>query len=254
MDLSIIIPCYNEADSLPLLKQQIVPVLERLSRQYSIELIFVDDGSTDATWDLLQEIFGGQLSFPASVVLERHPFNKGLGAALRTGFSLAQGEIAITTDSDGTYRFDEIPSLLECLTPDVDLVTGSPYHPGGKVVGVPAYRLILSRGSSLIYRALVNWEIHTYTSLFRAYRRRIYKHVPFTSDGFLAGTELLVNSILLGYRVREYPAVLTSRVTGVSKAKVIRTILAHLRYQVQILFHRLGMRSIPYLRAFRGVR
>lgn len=251
MDLSIIIPCYNEADGLPRLKQQLVPVLGQLCRRYSVELIFVDDGSTDATWDILQETFGGQQVFPCNVVLERHPFNKGLGAALRTGFSLAQGEIAITTDSDGTYRFDEIPAILKYLTPDADLVTASPYHPEGKVVGVPAYRLFLSKGSSLIYRVLVNWKIRTYTSLFRAYRRRIYKSVPFTSDGFLAGTELLVNSILLGYQVREYPAVLYSRVTGVSKAKIFRTILAHLQYQVQILFHRLGMQSIPSLRTLR---
>jgi len=252
MDLSIIIPCYNEAEGLPNLKRQIVPVLDQLSKQYSVELIFVDDGSQDDTWSILQETFGGQGDIPSRVVFERHAVNRGLGAALKTGFSAAQGEIAVTTDSDGTYRFSEIPALLEYLTPETDLVTASPYHPQGKVEGVPAYRLILSKGSSLIYRILVDWKVHTYTSLFRAYRRRVYKNVPFVSDGFLAGTELMVNSMLLGYRVREYPAALYSRVTGVSKAKILRTILAHLKYQLQILFHRLGVRHIPSLKMVHG--
>ena len=82
-----------------------------------------------------------------------------------------------------------------------------------------AYRLILSQGSSIIYRVLVSWKVHTYTSLFRAYRRKVIERVPFESNGFLAGTELLVNGMLMGYRVAEYPAVLYSRVHGTSKAK-----------------------------------
>ncbi len=146
----------------------------------------------------------------------------------------------VTTDSDGTYRYTEIPSLLSHLTVDVDVVTASPYHPAGGVAGVPGYRLVLSRGSSLIYRILVDRHVHTYTSLFRAYRRSVIEHVSFASNGFLAGTELMVKAMLAGYRVAEYPTVLYSRVYGVSKAKLARTIVAHLRFQGRVLLSRLG--------------
>ena len=109
------------------------------------------------------------------------------------------------------------------------------------MVGVPEYRIILSRGSSLIYRTLVDRRLHTYTALFRAYRRHVVKNITFESDGYLAGTELMVKAMLMGYRVTEYPAVLHSRVFGASKAKLARTVLAHLRFQSAVLLHRLHL-------------
>ena len=169
----------------------------------------------------------------------KHKINLGLGAAIRTGFNHADGDIVVTVDSDGTYEFSEIPALLACLTPGIDIVTASPYHPKGSVIGVPAQRLVLSRTSSLIYRFLVSWQIYTYTCLFRAYRSKVIKDIHFGSDGFLAGTEILVNSILKGYRVAEYPAVLHKRMYGSSKAKIAQTILSHLGFQGRVLLHRM---------------
>jgi dolichol-phosphate mannosyltransferase len=174
------------------------------------------------------------------VHFEKHRTNRGLGAAIRTGFAAAHGAVIVTTDCDGTYRFLEIPSLLARLQPGIDIVTASPYHPAGRVAGVPAYRLLLSRGASAIYRLLLGSQVHTYTALFRAYRRQVVEQVPFKSDGFLAGTELLVNAMLMGYQVAEYPAVLHTRTYGVSKAKLVRTILAHLRFQAGIAMPFLG--------------
>jgi dolichol-phosphate mannosyltransferase len=149
--------------------------------------------------------------------------------------------VIITTDSDGTYRFGEIPKLMSRMRDDVGIVTASPYHPEGGVANVPSYRLVLSRGSSLIYRTLVDPRIHTYTALFRAYRSDVINSIEFTSDGFLAVAELLVNAKLAGYRVVEHPAVLHSRVAGMSKAKLVRTIVAHIKFQLHILMRRLGV-------------
>src|SRR5205809_175854 len=84
---------------------------------------------------------------------------------------------------------------VELLRPGIDIVTASPYHPDGGVDGVAAYRLVLSRGSSLIYRLLVGSDLHTYTALFRAYRRDVVRSVEFRADGFLAVAEILVNAI-----------------------------------------------------------
>ena len=70
---------------------------------------------------------------------------------------------------------------------------------------VPAYRLFFSRGASFLYRLLVQWNLYTWTALFRAYRRDVVRTVPFASTGFLAGTEILVNAIGAGYRAAEFP-------------------------------------------------
>jgi dolichol-phosphate mannosyltransferase len=250
--LSIIIPCYNEEESLPTLPATLLPVLRDLlglpvgglEPVAAIEVIFVDDGSRDETWLLLRDIFGRLNEPQITFRFAQHATNRGLGAALRTGFDAAQGDVVVTTDSDGTYRFDTIPALLARLTPGVDIVTASPYAPGGDVANVPGYRLLLSRGSSLIYRLVVDWHIYCYTALFRAYRRHVIKRVPFASDGFLAGTELMVKAMLSGARVVEYPTVLHARAAGVSKAKLLRTMRAHLAFQRDVVLHRLGWRAL----------
>jgi dolichol-phosphate mannosyltransferase len=239
MDLSIVIPCYNEQAGVPRLRRDLLPVVAELAATRAVEVVLVDDGSQDGTWPALQLAFGSLRLPQIRFRPERHAVNRGLGAALRTGFAASSGDIVITADSDGTYDWTLLPSLLACLTPGVDLVTASPYHPDGGVAGVPAYRLLFSRGSSLLYRLLVDWRLHTYTSLLRAYRRPVIDEIAFESDGFLAGTELMVKAMLSGYRAAECPAVLRSRAAGVSKARLARTTWAHLRFLGQVGLWRL---------------
>lgn len=248
MQLSIVIPCYNEAENVDKLRDELLPVLTEIlegeAKQTlasvaieisAIELIFVDDGSRDQTFEKLSQTFGASQNPSIRTCIERHPTNLGLGAAIRTGLRAASGEIIVTMDSDGTYQFSTLPALLACLEPDIDLVTASPYHPKGGVLGVPAYRLVLSRGSSILYQLLVSRQIHTYTCLYRAYRQSVVRNISFSSNGFLANTEILVQAIFKGYQVREYPATLSRRMYGVSKAKIMRTIASHLAYQWKIL-------------------
>jgi dolichol-phosphate mannosyltransferase len=252
MDLSIILPCCNEADNVPKIRDEFFPVVAELAQTRTLEVIFVDDGSTDNTWAALNDAFGRDLGANITVRFERHPLNRGLGAAIRTGFAAARGEIIVSTDCDGTYKFATLPALLACLKPGVDFVTASPYHPRGEVVGVPRSRLIFSQGASLLYRLLVNWRVHTWTCLFRAYRRKVIEGVTFEADGFLAGTELMVKAMLAGFRVAEYPAALHRRAFGASKAKIARTILAHLRFQVRVLWHRLKIAPLIPFRHVEG--
>lgn len=252
MKLSIVVPCYNEIDNIDKLKLELEPVIADLvgmilpgdHKITGVEVVFVDDGSTDETLMELEKAFVRNGNPSISYSYARHEINRGLGAALRTGFQASTGEIILTTDSDGTYRFSTIPKLLACLDSDVDIVTASPYHPEGEVVGVPAYRIFLSRVSSLIYRVLVDLRIHTYTSLFRAYRRTVVEHVSFKADDYLGATELMVKAILNGRRVVEYPAALHRRVFGVSKARLIRTIISHLRFQWAVLLHKLRIGAL----------
>jgi dolichol-phosphate mannosyltransferase len=229
--ISFIIPAYNEAECVAHTAQALQPVLEHLSREYSLEVVFVDDGSSDSTYDLLQQHFGHD----ARVRVVQHEQNRGLGAAIRTGFSHATGEIIVTTDFDGTYPFARVSDLLALMTDEVDIVTASPYHPDGGVEGVPRYRLLFSFGASLLYRILVNWHIHTWTALFRAYRRSVVETISFESDDFLAGTELLVYAQQAGFRIVEFPTVLHQRAFGQSSIKIARVTWAHLRFQFHIL-------------------
>jgi dolichol-phosphate mannosyltransferase len=207
----------------------------------STEMIFVDDGSSDGTSASLKESFQGVTSPGLSFQFLKHETNAGLGAAVRTGFSHASGDILVTVDSDGTYKFSEIPTLLNCLTPGVDIVTASPYHPQGGVIGVPEYRLFFSKGSSMLYRILVDRNIYTYTCLFRAYRVQVVREISYVSNDFLGGTELLVKAMLKGFRAADFPSVLHRRMYGVSKARIARTIRSHLKFMGWVLLQRLRL-------------
>ena len=155
------------------------------------------------------------------------------------------------SDSDSTYAYNLIPQLLALLEPHVDIVTGSCYHPRGGVENVPAQRVFFSKSASLMYRVILRWDIHTYTCMFRAYRRRVIETTAFESNDFLSVTELLANAICQGYVVRELPCTLRVRRYGQSKARVARIIRSHLRFQVQLLRRRaaplrsIGERTVP---------
>jgi dolichol-phosphate mannosyltransferase len=250
MKLSVIIPCYNEAENVPKLHDELLPVITAMLASgrmnaaeslESVEMIFVDDGSRDDTTAHLKERFDDVTSPGLSCQFLKHEANAGLGAAIRTGFIHASGDILVTVDSDGTYKFSEIPALLNCLTPGVDIATASPYHPQGGVIGVPEYRLFFSKGSSMLYRILVDRNIYTYTCLFRAYRARVVREISFLSNDFLGGTELLVKAILQGFHAVDFPSVLHRRMYGVSKARIARTIYSHLKFMGWVLLQRLRL-------------
>lgn len=245
--ISIVIPCYNEADNAPTVERDLLPVARSLATDGPVEIVFVDDGSSDGTLVAFEALCARHAGPDLLLRVVPHDRNRGLGAAIRTGLRAAHGDVLVTTDCDATYRFHEIPKLLARLTPDVDIVTASPYHPEGHVENVPQHRLVLSKGSSALYRVLVDWRVHCYTALFRAYRRRVLQTARLSSDGFLAGTEILVNAMLAGHRVVEHPCTLHSRVMGTSKAKLVRTIKAHLRFQARLLAVRLGLSSSKWV-------
>ena len=246
MKLSLAIPCYNESDGIDQLRAQLDAARPGLDRYAPWELVLVDDGSTDDTYARMTTAFA---DWP-NLRIARHEKNRGLGAALRTGFATATGEVIVFTDSDGTYPFTTIPDLLALLGPDVDIVTSSAYHPAGGVDGVPPYRLVLSKGASFLYRVLVSWRIHTWTAMYRAYRREVTQTVPTTSDGYLVMAELLVNAVRAGYRVVEFPTVLHVRRFGQSKARIARIIGDHLRFQASLI-GRIITRSDRHLRRLR---
>ncbi len=234
-DLSIIIPCYNEAENITRLAETLMPVMDALAQTQTVEAILIDDGSSDDTLARLEAL---AVQRP-DVRVVRHAQNRGLGEAMRTGYTHANGAVLVTTDSDGTYPFTEIPRMLALLTPDVDIVVASPYHPQGGVEGVPRYRLTLSQGASLLYRVLLKWDIHTYTAMFRTVRREVAQRTPSEANGFLMPAEFLANALLLGYRVTEFPTVLHVRRYGQSKARIARIVLAHLRFQARLIGYRL---------------
>jgi dolichol-phosphate mannosyltransferase len=231
--LAVIIPCCNEQDVVALLPERLFPVLSRLEQRYATELVLIDDGSTDDTWLELQSLAGDRDS-PVPILLGRHPRNRGLGAGLRTGLGMVDSDIVVTADVDGTYPFAVIEALVDALKQGADVATASPYHPDGAVAGVSAWRLLLSRGASMLYRVMVDRHVHTYTALVRAYRAEVFQAALSSHPGFLNVAMTLVEARRRGARITDVPAVLAQREVGQSKARVARIARSHLRYMTHL--------------------
>ena len=116
---------------------------------------------------MLDELFGGA---PDAVRI-RHETNRGVAASILTGLRHAGTEIVCSIDCDCSYDPHELANMIPLLRDDVALVTASPYHPKGRVHNVPAWRLVLSKSLSRMYRIVLRQPLHTYTSCFRVYRR-----------------------------------------------------------------------------------
>jgi dolichol-phosphate mannosyltransferase len=238
MKVTVLVPCWNEADGLESLFTRLRVLMKGRERDW--EIVAINDGSSDQTGALLD---AEAHRLPWLRVLH-HSRNRGLGGALRTGFGSAKGEIVCTIDSDCTYPPERLPEFVARIERGADLVTASPWHPENASVQASRIRVGLSRGASRVYRAMVGARVHTYTCLFRAYRRSRLNHIRFDSNGFAAVTEIMVKALLTGCRVEEVPMPLEARQFGVSKMSIHKAMVGHLNLMKStarwVAAHRLG--------------
>ncbi|MFM9904935.1 MAG: XrtA system polysaccharide deacetylase [Pyrinomonadaceae bacterium] len=239
--VSIVIPCYNEQESLPYLANTLRAVEANLSKNgYKANIIFVDDCSTDETLRVMDELFGKL----KNVKILQHETNRGVAAGIMTGIRAAKTDVVCSMDCDCTYDPHELVNMLPLLEENVDLVTASPYHRDGGVRNVPHWRLFLSRGASFLYRRVLRSKLDTYTSCFRVYRRSSMIDLKLRESGFLGVAEMLGRLDLSGGKIVEFPTILEVRLFGVSKMKTAKTILGHLNLLSQLIKLRWFRKSV----------
>jgi dolichol-phosphate mannosyltransferase len=228
--LNIVIPCFNEEESIPQLIEKLKELSALLGKKYETTFIFVDDGSTDNTNLLLQQ---NQTSFSSSLVL-KHDVNRNLGAALKTGIEASHKcDLLAFLDSDCTYEPAVLLELLQEIENGADLATVSPYHPMGKVEGVPEWRLLLSKSLSLMYRIILGTKFYTYTAMVRVVKTDLVRPIMSARNDYSFVAAVFINAIRKKYRIVEVPTILKVRKFGVSKINIIKTIKSHL----VIIFH-----------------
>ena len=167
MDVSIVVPLYNEDESLPELSRWIDSVCKK--NKLSYELILVDDGSSDSSWKVIGELATGNKNIRASSFRR----NYGKAAALHTGFDLAKGEVVITMDADLQDSPDEIPELVRMIREDgYDLVSGwkkKRYDPFIKRTTSKFYNATARRASGI--------KLHDFNCGLKAYRNDVIKSI-----------------------------------------------------------------------------
>ncbi len=249
-----IIPAFNEGSQIRFVIENLLHVLDSLQIAYRI--VIVDDGSSDSTAEQAESLSSG---FPIEVL--RHDVNRGVSTAFRTGFNhvlnLSQpDDLILTLEANKNTDPSIIPEMITQIRSSADLVLASCYAPGGRVIGDPPIRYLMSRGINLMLRIVfpigTSGSIHTYTSFYRLATRRLYADVRertsgryFDQEGFVCMADMLIRmSQFPGVRVAEVPLILKSDIRDhSSKMKVGRTILGYFRLFWSNLIHRSQTRS-----------
>ncbi|TCP50944.1 dolichol-phosphate mannosyltransferase [Tamaricihabitans halophyticus] len=231
----VVIPTYNERDNIGV-------ALERLHTALpDAHVLVVDDGSPDGTGEFVDKLAAKDQRIH---ILHRTE-KAGLGAAYIAGFrwGLERDYATIVEmDADGSHAPEDLPRLLDALT-DADLVIGSRYVPGGKVVNWPRRRELLSVGANIFAKIMLGVEINDVTAGFRAYRRTVLETLALdevTSHGYCFQIDLAWRTVRADFEVVEVPITFTERETGESKMDLAVVREALLKLTGWGLRHRFG--------------
>ena len=213
MQSLIILPTYNEAGNIRGIAERIISLGDY------IHILIIDDNSTDGT----QEIARGLAArYKDRVFLQERPGKLGLGSAYIQGFrfALEKGyDYAFEMDSDFSHDPLEIPNLLEAAK-EADLVIGSRYVGGIRIMNWPLARLALSYSANAYARKMTGLTLSDCTSGYKCFSRKVLEALPLdkiVSNGYAFQIEVNFWCQRLGFKIKEIPIVFTERRSGTSK-------------------------------------
>lgn len=212
----VLLPAYNEEESLPRLMPKIKSTLTEMNEDYRI--LICNDGSRDKTQSML-EAYAQEM--PLEII--RHKINRGLGESSRDLFERASeitqpGDVIVRLDCDDTHEPEYIPSIVKKVRIGFDVVIASRFEPGGGQMGVSGYRAFISRSANLFMKVFFPISgLKEYSCGFRGYRAdKIKEAISFYGNnfiqlkglGFTCTLEKLVKLKLIGARFGEVPFML----------------------------------------------
>ena len=214
MDKLVIIPTYNEKENI----EKIIRKVFSLPGDY--HLLIVDDGSPDGTADIIK---GLQKEYTASLHILERKGKLGLGTAYIAGFkwALQHGyEYIFEMDADFSHDPEDLNRLYDACKSRADVVVGSRYTKGGKVVNWPWDRIFISKGGAL-YTKMITWmPVNDPTAGFVCYKRKVLETIPLDKVhfvGYAFQIEMKYRAWKLGFKIGEVPITFRDRKEGVSK-------------------------------------
>ena len=241
--VAVLIPTYNERDNLPLIVERVRAAVPEA------DVVVLDDNSPDGTG----EVADGLAATDDHVKVIHRQGKEGLGAAYLAGFAwaLEQGyDAVVEMDADGSHRPEHLPTMLE-VARDAELVIGSRYVRGGKIVNWPLDRKAISMAGNLYIKAILGMPVNDATAGYRVYRAETLRTIGLDrvqSAGYVFQTDLTVRTVRAGLKVVEVPITFIEREIGDSKmdgdvvresmARITRWGLAHRKAQLRGLIDR----------------
>lgn len=189
--MSVIFPAFNEEGNIRRTVETIVRVLPKVATSW--EIIVVDDGSSDATASICDDL---KTRYPEVEVI-CHRQNKGYGAALKSGIMAAKYDLIFFSDSDGQFDFHDLQQLI-CWSEDYDIVAG--YRAKRQD---PLHRRLNALGWNLLVRLVLGIKIRDIDCAFKLFRRAVFDQVQISCVGAMVNTEILAQATRLGMRIHQ---------------------------------------------------
>jgi dolichol-phosphate mannosyltransferase len=213
--LSVVIPAQDEAACIASTVEHLH--LELRLQNVPHEIVVVDDGSHDRTWELLQEL---QSRVPALVPVQNSSLH-GFGRAIALGLAHFKGDAAVIMMADESDDCRDVVRYWQTLNEGWDCVFGSRFIKGGGVIDYPSIKLVLNRLANLFLKMLFAIRLNDTTNAFKAYRREVIEGCrPLISPHFNLTVELPLKAIVRGYSWTVIPITWRNRRTGVAKLKL----------------------------------
>jgi dolichol-phosphate mannosyltransferase len=212
---SVVIPAHNEEESLPYTVAELYQTLVRENVPH--EIVVVDDGSTDRTWPVLQEL---RRTVPTLAPVQ-NTGPHGFGRAVVFGLNQIRGDACTIMMADASDSPDDAVRYWRLLNEGWECVFGSRFVKGGKVVDYPRVKLFVNRVANFFVRIGFNIPLNDTTNAFKAYRRTVIEGCrPFLSPHFNLTVELPLKAIVRGYAWTVVPISWQNRKHGVPKLKI----------------------------------
>jgi dolichol-phosphate mannosyltransferase len=235
--LQISIPVYNEAEN-------ILGVLKEIERDISaphrINIIY--DFDEDTTIPVVEKyIQEKQLD---NIALVKNHYGKGALNAIKTGFEVASEGAILVVMADCSDDLKVVDSMVERINQGYDIICGSRYMKGGRQIGGPKFKGLLSRIAGTSLHLLIGIPTHDISNSFKMYRNSVVKEIKIESTGgFEIGMEILIKAFLKGRKISEVPSTWRDRMAGTSRFKLRKWLPKYIRWYAYAITGRLKKRN-----------
>ncbi len=212
--INIVIPVYNEGENIGQMLCEIENKIE-----FPVDIFIVYDFESDNTIPVVRDI----MEKNRNIHLVKNKYGSGPLNAIKTGFESIDNGVILIVMADLHDELERVGEMLQMINEGYDIVCGSRYMKGGKQIGSPLFKKMLSRfaGVSLYY--LVGIPTHDITNSFKMYSKTVLKNIKIESNGgFESGMEIVIKAFFKGYKISEVPQVTHDRKWGESRFKLMK--------------------------------